>query len=47
MKKIKIRGGIMQKLILIIEGIINSIHDIILDLTSGAGLNLADKDLHL
>jgi hypothetical protein len=37
----------MQELILIIAGIINSIHDIILDLTRGAGLNLTDKDLHL
>ena len=37
----------MQELILIIAGVINSIHDIILNLTMGAGLNLTDKDLHL
>ncbi|MCQ6276213.1 hypothetical protein JMM81_14895 [Bacillus sp. V3B] len=37
----------MQELILIIAEIINSIHDIIMDMSSGAGLNLTDKDLHL
>jgi len=37
----------MQELILIIAEIINSIHDIIMDLSSGVGLNLTDKDLHL
>ena len=37
----------MKEIILIVAEIINTAHDIILDLTSFAGLDLTDKDLHL
>src|SRR3954447_5099868 len=37
----------MKEIILIIAEIINTAHDIILDLTAFAGLGLTDKDLHL
>ncbi|MDR7078849.1 hypothetical protein J2Y03_003906 [Neobacillus niacini] len=37
----------MKDLILIITSIINSFHDILMDLASESGLNLTDKDLHL
>src|SRR3954454_21734950 len=37
----------MKEIILIVAEIINTAHDIILELTSFAGLGLTDKDLHL
>ncbi|WP_338472963.1 hypothetical protein R4Z10_09680 [Niallia sp. XMNu-256] len=37
----------MKEIILIVAEIINTMHDIILDLTAFAGLELTDKDLHL
>jgi len=37
----------MKEIILIVAEIINTTHDIILDLTAFAGLDLTDKDLHL
>lgn len=37
----------MKEIILIVAEIINTMHDIILDLTTFAGLDVTDKDLHL
>ena len=37
----------MKEIILFIAEIINTMHDLILDLTRFAGLELTDKDLHL
>ena len=37
----------MKEIILIVAEIINTMHDIILDLTVFAGLDVTDKDLHL
>lgn len=37
----------MREIILIVAEIINTIHDIILNLMAFAGLDLTDKDLHL
>ncbi|WP_428909498.1 hypothetical protein [Niallia sp. Krafla_26] len=37
----------MKEIILIIADIINTMHDLILDLTVFAGLDVTDKDLHL
>lgn len=37
----------MKDLIVIITNIVNTIHDILMDLASSSGLNLTDKDLHL
>ena len=37
----------MKEIILIVAEIINTMHDIILELTIFLGLDLTDKDLHL
>ena len=37
----------MKEIILIVSEIINTLHDIIWDLSKSAGLPLSDKDLHL
>jgi hypothetical protein len=37
----------MKDLIVIITNIVNTIHDILMDLANNSGLNLTDKDLHL
>ena len=40
-------GIITKEAILIIAEIINSIHDIIMEMSNSAGFNFTDKDLHL
>src|SRR4051794_3573478 len=37
----------MKEIILVIAGIINSMHDIILEMSHRAGFHFTDKDLHL
>lgn len=37
----------MKDFIKIVAGIVNTIHDLIMEMTSNAGLNFTDKDLHL